>query len=57
MTLETALSRRNMRIFNLASIGLITIAWMVRFYYFGKQEVIVEQTVVITTTTPASTAI
>lgn len=45
MSVETALSRRNMRIINLAAISLIAIAWIVRFYYFGKREEIVEKTV------------
>ena len=45
MSAETALSKRNMRILNLAAIGLITIAWLVRFYYFGKREEVVEEDV------------
>ena len=40
-----------MRIINLAAIGLITIAWVVRFYYFGKREKIVEEQVTVGTTT------
>ena len=45
MSVETTLSRRNMRILNLAAIALITVAWVVRFYYFGKREEIHEEQV------------
>ena len=39
------LSRRNMRLFNLGAMILITVAWGVRFYYFKKREEIVEKEV------------
>lgn len=32
------MSRRNMRFINLGAIGLITVAWLIRFYYFSKRE-------------------
>ena len=45
MKLEELLSKRNMRIINLASIGVVTIANFIRFYYFGERERFVEKTV------------
>ena len=42
---EDVLSRRNMRLFNLGAMILITIAWAVRFFYFKKREEIVEKEV------------
>lgn len=38
MKAEELLSQRNMRIFNLASIGLVTVTNLIRLYYFGKRE-------------------
>ena len=51
MSVETALSRRNMHILNLAAMALITVAWLIRFYYFGKREELVEEKVTTGTTT------
>ena len=45
MGAEDVLSRRNMRLFNLGAMILITIAWAVRFFYFKKREEIVEKEV------------
>lgn len=42
MTIEEVLCNRNMRIFNLAAIFLITVGWVIRFYYFGKREEVKE---------------
>ena len=42
MKLELLMQRRNMRYFNLGAIGLVTLAFLVRFYYFGKREDFVE---------------
>ena len=42
MKVEELLSRRNMRVFNLAAIALVTIAWGIRFYYFKEHEEVVE---------------
>lgn len=36
------LSRKNMRLINLGAIGVITVAWLVRFYYFSKREEVKE---------------
>lgn len=38
MGLTEILSRRNMRFINLGAIGIITVAWLVRFYYFTERE-------------------
>ena len=48
MKAEELLSRRNMRFFNFGAIGLVTIAWLVRFYYFGKLETVIEVPVATT---------
>ena len=42
MGLKELLSRRNMRIANLGAVGLITVCWLIRFYYFTEREDIVE---------------
>ena len=42
MGLSELLSRKNMRLINLGAIGVITVAWLVRFYYFTKREVVTE---------------
>ena len=31
-----------MRLFNFGAIGAITVAWVIRFYYFGNRERVVE---------------
>ena len=43
MKLEELLSLRNMRLFNLGAIGLIFLANLIRFYYFGKREKFIER--------------
>ena len=42
MKADDLLSKRNMRLFNLGALGLILIAWCVRFYYFAEHDKIVE---------------
>ena len=42
MGLADILSRKNMRIFNLAACGLAIVAWVVRFWYFTAREELVE---------------
>ena len=36
------LSKRTMKALNLLAIGLVIIAWLIRFYYFTKRENIIE---------------
>ena len=42
---EDVLTRKNMRYLNLAGMLLITVAWIIRFYYFKKREGVVESEV------------
>ena len=42
---EDVLTRKNMRYLNLAGMLLITVAWIIRFYYFKKREEVVEREV------------
>ena len=42
---EDVLTRKNMRYLNLAGMLLITVAWIIRFYYFKKREEVVESEV------------
>ena len=42
MKAEELLSAKNMKVFNLGAISVVTIAWLVRFYYFSKREYITE---------------
>ena len=48
MKAEELLSRRNMRFFNFGAVGVLTLAWLVRFYYFGNRERVVEVAVAVT---------
>ena len=42
MNLVLLMQRRNMRFFNMGAAGLVTLAFLIRFYYFGKREVFIE---------------
>ena len=42
---EDVLTRKNMRYLNLAGMLLITVAWIIRFYYFKKREEVIESEV------------
>ena len=43
----TLLAQKNMRIFNLAAIGLAVVAWIIRFYYFTAREDVEEREVTL----------
>ena len=40
---DEVFSKRNMRILNLVATLLVIIAWIARFYYITKREIIVEK--------------
>ena len=42
---DEILSKRNMRLMNIGAITLVTIAWLIRFYYMTERETVDERTV------------
>ena len=54
MGAKEVLTRRNMRLINVFAAVLIAVAWVTRFYYFTKREVVKEKEVTTINTEGAS---